>query len=546
MGASNNNFSLTGSNVKEKDGIWIKQASRNTVYEGVVTVATAGKSVPLSTDRKCQKVTITAKRGNTGYVYVGSNKVSSTSYGYELAARESIIIEISNLNLIYIDAQNNGEGVYFSAISDLQTVAFYDLGWSPGFTVYEQPDGSITHDFVWEDQVPYTGKVYYVAGVSGLDTNDGLTSATAFKTVNKARSMVDIDIMHFVKESFDFYRQIGFNSVVTTRPIKFVADPGLKIRISCHDQLTWTLSGGYTKTYQATRTNVATVLDSLILDEYGIPTGLKKVNSIAEVETTPGSWYTTGGIVYVQTADSRAIVNNSIWAELHSVYNLYYTGPGVVATNNVEFYGGDPGPVYVIPSISADKPQFHSKNSKFLYSGTNTGTNANGLNLLGTEYNFHVGSIAAYNTDDGFNYHLSPTNNIIPKFIEIGCKGFRNGSTSDTDNGFTSHDGCIGVRISCEAFENKGPNFADVSPGTSVLEIDCVAYDSKAIDQVHQNSDFQAYDSGKIRLYKCRTVKPNGQNSSSKYSLYVDAAATANVHDNTFQTEQILGTKVAY
>ena len=80
--------------------------------QGSQTVTTAGTRVQLNTASvPCRVVLITGKLANTGYIYVGDVNVSSTAYGKRLLAGDSITIPIGNLNLVYLDASVNGEGV---------------------------------------------------------------------------------------------------------------------------------------------------------------------------------------------------------------------------------------------------------------------------------------------------------------------------------------------------------------------------------------------------------------------------------------------------
>jgi len=96
----NAGFQLTGSNA-------LKGAVQN--------VTTAGTRVQLP-DYDCREVTIIAKKTNTGSIYIGGSDVSSTVYGVELDANESITIAVGNTNLIYIDASVSGEGISYVAI----------------------------------------------------------------------------------------------------------------------------------------------------------------------------------------------------------------------------------------------------------------------------------------------------------------------------------------------------------------------------------------------------------------------------------------------
>jgi len=73
-----------------------------------VTAAGTAENFP---DEPCREAIITAKLANTGYIYIGDEVVSDTSFGVYLAAGDSIAIKVANLNQIYIDADNDGEGV---------------------------------------------------------------------------------------------------------------------------------------------------------------------------------------------------------------------------------------------------------------------------------------------------------------------------------------------------------------------------------------------------------------------------------------------------
>jgi hypothetical protein len=85
------------------------------IGHGKKVVPTAGSAVALAGDTVIvHSVTIKALAGNTNNVYVGSDAVDSTN-GYVLDAGETHTIEISNLNLVYLDVDTNGEGVTYIA-----------------------------------------------------------------------------------------------------------------------------------------------------------------------------------------------------------------------------------------------------------------------------------------------------------------------------------------------------------------------------------------------------------------------------------------------
>jgi hypothetical protein len=85
------------------------------IYNGQKTVSTAGTAEALSASQAIlQGVTIKALSDNTGNIYVGDSSVDDTN-GYVLASGEVLPLPIANLSTVYIDADNDGEGVSFVA-----------------------------------------------------------------------------------------------------------------------------------------------------------------------------------------------------------------------------------------------------------------------------------------------------------------------------------------------------------------------------------------------------------------------------------------------
>lgn len=90
----------------------VRVASFEGVGDGTKTVTSAGTREQLAVDTPCLKVRITAKITNTGHIYIGGSTVDSTR-GEILFPTQKAEFEVSNLNLLYLDAQNNGEGVTY-------------------------------------------------------------------------------------------------------------------------------------------------------------------------------------------------------------------------------------------------------------------------------------------------------------------------------------------------------------------------------------------------------------------------------------------------
>jgi hypothetical protein len=81
----------------------------------LANVTTAGSKIQLS-NISCKEVTVIARKGNTGSIYVGGSDVSSFLFGVELEANESFTFSVSNANLIYIDSSIDGEGISYVTV----------------------------------------------------------------------------------------------------------------------------------------------------------------------------------------------------------------------------------------------------------------------------------------------------------------------------------------------------------------------------------------------------------------------------------------------
>lgn len=85
------------------------------IYSGKTTVTTVGTRVPLASSQAIASgVTIKALVANTGIIYIGNSSVASSN-GHQLAAGDSVFLEIANLNTVNLDSSVNGEGVTYLA-----------------------------------------------------------------------------------------------------------------------------------------------------------------------------------------------------------------------------------------------------------------------------------------------------------------------------------------------------------------------------------------------------------------------------------------------
>ena len=116
------------------------------------------------------------------------------------------------------------------------------------------------------------------------------------------------------------------------------------------------------------------------------------------------------------------------------------------------------------------------------------------------------------NSKDGFNYHKSPTNSIVPHVTEMYCEAHDNGNSDMyySNNGSTAHDGALVLRVSCRYSYCKGGLLADVNAGTRSYNfgIVCVAPSLKAANTTEQPFQSSVYcgSTAQMWLYDVTSV----------------------------------------
>ncbi len=360
-----------------------------------------------------------------------------------------------------------------------------EFTWSPSVYVFrDAKTGLIT---VSRDLSTFkiTGKTYYVS-TEGNNDNDGLTEATAFRSVQYAVTRPDVDAI-MVKAGI-YSRGVGTFPTSPTRNISIIGYGG-EVVLSAHDGLVWSLNSG--ATYRANRSTVQEVYDFRYKNEYGDAQRLTKAASIAEVDATPGSWYSDGTVLYVQTSDSRSPDSNI--RPYLSVKNGYVEGGVTVYMEGITFEGGN----YAFQAVNTASgvPVVYAKNCKFKYSGL-----TNAFSALGSE-TYLQDCEAAQAMNDGFNYH--EYNGVKCKGVEINCVGRHNGyGGGDNNNGSTAHEASKIIRIGGKYFNNNGPNVVDVN-GSQSWNVGVSAFKSTGAGT--QNVNF--YIDGDMWLDSCVSLE---------------------------------------
>lgn len=361
----------------------------------------------------------------------------------------------------------------------------------------EKEDEFIVTDFDMTEFDPHkyneNAVTYYVDPINGNNSNDGLTKETALRDGYSAITKSDVDIIIILNNGG---RKDAFKSDLTVdRDITIKADtPG--ILVSTHEKnedLGWTKTTDRTNTYETSMHSgeQTSVFDSSYIDDYGDYRELKEQSTVEDVDANAGSYAIVDDFLYVHLHDSRPPDDKlKVFLDTGGL-RISSSSRSKIYIEGIHFEGGR-----ALSLTGFSEVYLNNIKSKYASNSMN-----GGLQSLNNDLVISNESEIARNIKDGFNYHSN--DRIETKAIEINCIGRHNGSSGDTDNGSTMHDGGKIIRINGAYFKNKGPNVADVNDNMQSWNLGTVAHASTATME-EQNTDFMASNgSAEMWLDKC-------------------------------------------
>lgn len=257
------------------------------------------------------------------------------------------------------------------------------------------------------------------------------------------------------------------------------------------DELTYTKTVGQDYVYQATRSNVTSVINPLSLSKRADGKLYKKVASIAECNQNQGTFFTDATTLYVHSFDSSEVSNsnclaalNTRGAELKGNHNIYMSGVKLIGGSNGAMFVADGSTNYVVTNnctfnLAASGPSDQTQTAK------------DGVVILGCRMFAAFNCDASLNSKDGFNLHIQGA--VESAMLTVNCTGFDNGQivkTSQSNNGITVHDGLKAIDIGGTWLGSVGTNAGHVGDGTQVWHFGSVA----------GQSDGDTYNSGSIQF----------------------------------------------
>lgn len=342
--------------------------------------------------------------------------------------------------------------------------------WDPlPFTIQRQGlQGSIFRPYNWDVSAmqPVTTASLYVSP-SGDDGNNGATLPLAKRTIENAIGAMTQPTTIFLNDGLygeastagqgGWWR--GANPAYSL--IVKAINSGEVVHSGHIFNLGWALYHAPSNTYSVAYANtVMNAWDSSVLVD-GDYTRIVPESSIVNVQTNPGTFYQTGGVLYLHLFDGRVPdADVHIMREMQAAYcnrdsiTIYLEG--------IEFQAGVNGACYFRNNSAVGGLNVYAKNCKFKYSAA-TG----GFAMEGTDLSIVQNCIASRNQNDGYNYHVR--NGIIPKAIEINCIGRYSGlAGGDSDNnGSSMHDGGKVLRILGQYHNSYGPVVIDIGNAQS-------------------------------------------------------------------------------
>lgn len=381
------------------------------------------------------------------------------------------------------------------------------------FTIQTNKNGETKFSYDVSTKKNSVTKTYYVDIKTGNNANAG-TQEDPFKSINRALRYGDAD--EIVVNEGVYGWSDGFSGYSQTKPFNLIGK-GTVIIGAHRDKLTWTKNSTYSNVYQTTATSVNEVVDFKNTNDIRI---LTKQSSLQAVSENIGSFYIdTNNNIYVRTHDDRT-PDEKIFPNMIS--------DGVKLTDNPKIYFENVTFSNTVRlTATTTNKQFYAKNCQFLI-----GTGNNALSIEGYDYNILQNCTASYGTMDGFNYHVG--NGILPKVIEIDCKGYNNGRNgADQNNGSTMHDGGHILRIGGEYYGNSGPNVIDVNEGTMSVNLGVYSHNSNATKGTVSNTCFKNGNIGASKMYLINCLS-NG----SDYSVVTATSqGSSTVIDNSLLME---------
>ena len=362
------------------------------------------------------------------------------------------------------------------------------------FNIYRDIDGKMKHDFdidAYLQTGEWSDATYIYLSTSGTSGSNGLSEDNPTNQLERAFEVAESQPgTHFKFKILDKYfgrsNSIIRNSskINISKNIAIVSDDESWIG-NINQPGTWNKEGNV---YRYNRSAVRVIYDEKYRTIAGLPMEYKKVDTLAECENTPGTFWTDGNAnsathVYVRTFDDRAPDERllvSLGSNIEPTYDFELTEDVQFIMKNINMiHHKDDVVSFKISATGQTKGHVILHNSKIIESGHN------GFMTNGIKYTWLFDAIATKTKRDGLNYHNGASGNHF--ILEFNCASFDCGinDTNQNNNATTAHEEAYILRINTKGWNTRGPVCIDVNGCYSIL-YDCSMFDS--VRSEHANS----------------------------------------------------------
>jgi hypothetical protein len=259
------------------------------------------------------------------------------------------------------------------------------------------------------------------------------------------------------------------SSVLSNKSVTLEAVYG-RVVTGAFDSLTWSLSASKAYTYEATVSDAITAYNPLIKDSYGDYRRYEPVASIADVESTEGSFYVDGTTAYIHPHGGVVASNDNVRI-YRNIRGGVMLNTGDVYMNGIDFEGGKTGAVYAFAQL--DDKYLVDENCTYKYVVAGSFDDIDRYSSVIYRrflLRYSIDTQASSNSGDA--YGVSTEDSTTPSLMCLRCSGVNNGYVTDTArsvNGFTSHQGLKGVDVGGYYDGNLGPHVVGVDDDTQIL-----------------------------------------------------------------------------
>lgn len=335
----------------------------------------------------------------------------------------------------------------------------------PDHTVTVAEDGQfIIEDETWLANTVRGDAPRIFVSTAGNDANDGLSPATAFRTMNAAYA-ASVDSVISVEPGvyFDLYPTFGTaGRMRDNSETAIIAQPGGDVVFAnANDPTAVVWTDNADGTFTTVEANPLHPIDLATLDEFGNPAPLPEVADAVALATASAGYFAAAGSVTVKPFPGRHMDSNMLLL-LNNNVTIRWFRPERWYIDGLRVYGHSflYSPSSPFPAGTADVT------IRRCTIGYGVGDS---LSFEGPG-NFRIAeSTIAYSGSDGLNYGA---NSLATEYKVLA---YRSGYVSGQffDQASTGHSGSLVTRIASKYYDCTGQAVADVGPTSETWMVGC-------------------------------------------------------------------------